>query len=100
MKFKVGDWVRSKENKFDFSLVSIDTEKFYKALGSNFEDEWELWQPKQGEWCWYKDNLVRITNINEYGYIRAETATQMKQFDFESFKECEPFIGNLPSFIN
>ena len=115
MKFKVGDWVRSKENKFDFSLVSIDTEKFYKALGSNFEDVWELWQPKEGEWCWFYSDVMKLDNV---GILRKFTQMEkdiqgddmfgcepMKSFkeEFEHikvfYKYCEPFIGNLPSFI-
>ena len=100
MKFKVGDWVRSKENKFDFSLVSIDTEKFYKALGSNFEDVWELWQPKEGEWCWYKNNLVKIIDITDCIYVKATPASFMDRFVFfADFLECEPFIGQLPSSV-
>ena len=100
MKFKVGDWVRSKENKFDFSLVSIDTEKFYKALGSNFEDAWELWQPKEGEWCWYKNNLVKIIDITDCIYVKATPASFMDRFVFfVDFLECEPFIGQLPSSV-
>ncbi len=96
MKFKVGDWVRVVGQK-DIEIVNNKNVSIFNNPKKSIF--FKHWQPEEGEWCWYKDNLVRITNINEYGYIRAETATQMKQFDFESFKECEPFVGNLPSFI-
>ena len=107
MKFKVGEWVRSKENKFDFSLVSIDTEKFYKALGSNFEDEWELWQPKEGEWCWFwylncSPVLAQCSGYDgeDYEAIEYSNSINGKRIERVSiYSYCEPFIGNLPSFI-
>jgi len=91
-KIKAGDFVRSKANRSDFSVVSEDTEKFYTALGRNFEDEWELWQPEEGEWVVFKGNPL-YPNINFFTVVKWE-----QNFDI-SVMECEPFTGNLPRFI-
>jgi len=91
-KIKAGVWVRNRINTSDFSVVSEDTEKFYMALGRNFEDEWELWQPEEGEWVVFKGNPL-YPNINFFTVVKWEQ-------DFGiPLMECEPFTGNLPRFI-
>lgn len=103
--FKVGDWVRigdtvqriiaiNPENDYNITIDMVETDDDYVSIESI-----ELWQPKEGEWCWYKHNLVRIEEINEYGYVRTMSASFCNKIFFEGFKDCEPFIGELPSFI-
>lgn len=103
--FKVGDWIKigdaiqqitaiNPENDYNITCDMVETTDDYVSIESI-----EPWYPKEGEWCWYKHHLVRIDEINEYGYVRAMSASFCEQFDFDGFKECEPFIGELPSFI-
>lgn len=96
MEFKVGDWVRSKDG-LDISRVGIDTIRWYEEIeDKDIVNEWELWQPKEGEW-------VVIYPIHPtIGTPRSFTVKQY--FKTDPFwklhlQRCEPFIGGLPSFI-
>ncbi len=58
----------------------------------------EHWQPKEGEWCWFwdkKDNTPSIGKIEKYhnGYYYSSA------FNGSICEYCEPFIGELPSFL-
>lgn len=61
----------------------------------------EKWQPKEGEWCLFLikgkpypllakfDKIVQIHGIQKYAVIDS----------YITFDYCEPFIGELPSFL-
>lgn len=97
-QFKVGDWIRSKDG-IDVCAVTKDTIRFYKeGFNKDLSDEWELWQPQPGEWCWFRDNrgeaslrqflqmcpVVKTNYISKQGLISGTV---------------EPFIGKLPTFL-
>jgi len=97
--FKVGDWVTwvnpANGNK---ELTLIKTIEDKEAF-----DEWgeELWQPKEGEWCWFYNTgegkpfcgkFVTIIQKNNYTTYRAHNAWHECEY-------CEPFIGELPTFL-
>ena len=54
----------------------------------------ELWHPKVGEWCWFWNqsdiNLSISPHIGQYGNL---------SYSLEFYDNCEPFIGQLPTFI-
>ena len=85
---KVGDWVTNTEG-FLFRV----TENNMHA-----SDDFTLWMPKEGEWCWMwndgfdKPYLEKLMKIDKNGKFYAKSVG-------DRFKHCEPFIGELPSFI-
>ena len=100
MKFKVGDWcIDTRDNKLkqvlnpEAPVVGV----YYK-----------LWQPEAGEYVWFwkmhnKELLYmfgKFSHHNEFGYIIDEDdngsifTSKLRYWD-----NCEPFIGQLPSFI-
>jgi hypothetical protein len=104
-QFKVGDWVRV-NNKVHQIVEFINEDSCGKAnmveLTDDYVhmDELVIWHPKEGEWCWFRtihaSNPVFgrfIKQINERYYAD----THCSRSDY--FKYCEPFIGELPSFI-
>ena len=93
-KFKVGDWVRHNGQVYNLEWEVED--------GSIIDDEAELWQPKEGEWCWFK-GVIDI-NYNEpsflFGRYNYDNFFRMDGLEHQiEFTEVEPFIGTLPSFI-
>ena len=104
MQFKVGDWVIPKVAD-DFK-----PRKITKIVDNDFiesEDlmgymiDFELWQPKEGEWCWfwnYTDtpNFMMFNGITEDNLYNGITCIGGCDIEFDY---CEPFIGELPSFI-
>ena len=108
MKFKIGDWVRISGTIQRVVEINPPTDyaQFFDIDMVETEDDYvsaevvELWQPKEGEWCWYKNNLVKIIDITDCIYVKATPASFMDRFVFfADFLECEPFIGQLPSSV-
>lgn len=61
----------------------------------------KLWQPKLGEWCWYKHLLVKVISIDKRddGIIRYVISAPMYAEQYSGAILLEPFIGELPSFL-
>ena len=105
---KVGDWV----NLVRDDGIIFDTFQYDNDWNGKNGFSLELWQPKEGEWCWF-----RSSHMPKYIQVLA----QFKEFSYDSFAgkytimfnkedveegvtslhydKCEPFIGELPSFI-
>lgn len=101
MEFKVGDWVRFRKDKIGkirsvyqdkeytlHNVISPAGNGRYCAYHTEFsKHELTLWQPKEGEWVCvdrYDDNLFTVCKFNSH---------------FLDYKDCEPFNGELPSFL-
>ena len=96
-EFKVGDWVRHIEsnNIYKINGFSIHGQtKGFIQIPDEYnlvpQSECELWQPKEGEWCWSKTRNELTNNVCEL--IRF-------YWDNANIGDCEPFIGELPSFL-
>lgn len=97
-QFKVGDWVRTPNRDIFQIKHEIELSGWEITLGGKAE----LWEPRAGEWCWFAGGcygiptvlrfLKRNSDTRYYGYLR-------DKFDFRVFSHCEPFIGELPSFL-
>lgn len=68
--FKVGDWVRHIEsnNIYKINGFSIHGQtKGFIQIHDEYhlvpQSECELWQPKEGEWCWFWDKKKKITHL-------------------------------------
>ena len=100
-KFKVGDWVR-KYDKYsnDTDIIQIDEALLESIVNENTYNTFELWQPKEDEWCWNKTfGLVKFLNI--YEKISYREYTVYSPFFKEKYNviALEPHIGELPSFL-
>lgn len=99
MKFRIGDWIRSKDGldtaKVTNSTIDFYKEGFYVAL----EDEWELWQPKKGEWCWFWFDMSSTPELGQFKEMFNGDLFCSIQNGNDVFKFCEPFRGELPSCL-
>ena len=94
-EFRVGDWITISKGKawkateFDVAHLKLDNDV-------------ELWQPKEGEWCWIGKNLSKIVAHDRDGYFTCLTSngtyTAYMKLEY-IYKIAEPFIGELPSFL-
>ena len=94
-QFKVGDWVVGKHNKNPIHIKDIGTTPTNSSVtinGTFSVDQFTLWQPKEGEWCWFW-NGEGINSIDPF-IARFNKCSRLNAFDY-----CEPFIGELPSFL-
>jgi hypothetical protein len=94
MMFKVGDWVR--EDFGDMNIVQIK-EKFITNDGgvyiNNLNSElFSKWQPKEGEFV-----IPKILDKKTGTYI---SGIEIRMWTNGDTYACEPFIGELPSFLN
>lgn len=126
-KFKAGDWIRQVKSNFsDYSrickivdcvennLYSVETNIFDIDCINNTDESFELWQPKPNEWCWFWNEpsdipiLAKLISI-EY-FLEKPTEYKIKTPSYISetvhscmtymyFKNCEPFIGQLPTIL-
>ena len=104
-KLKVGDWVRWNDMSRTkvFEIDDYDGEKYH------FKNEihWvssrniELWDPKPGEYFWYKNDLVKFQKSQTNAGTLLESARGCSYYPAEeNFEDyCEPFIGQLPTTI-
>ena len=92
-QFKVGDWVREL-NPLPFAkeVYQLSDSDFYGVgrKSNIYFENIEKWQPKEGEWCWSKKRNELTNNVCEL--IRF-------YWDNANIGDCEPFIGELPSFL-
>lgn len=109
-KFKVGDWVRHIELVSDYGghilkIEEIDERNkplgFISLLGqgktlhSNFA---ELWQPTEGEWCWFLNNN-REPILKQFLQMCPIVPTNYVSKQGTISGSVEPFIGRLPTFL-
>ena len=104
-KFKECDWVihngeyKKVTKVIDGCIDSLDNQP---AVISKF-DVLELWKPKNNEYFWYKNDLVKFDETQTNARLSLQSARGCSTYgcsyypseNFEDF--CEPFIGKLPS---
>lgn len=121
-KFKVGDWVSNKQNPSIIKQIirtsnnsdSLTVGNEQRGINVMLKTDVELWQPQSGEWCWFYNSLtdtptlsklISIESIYERPKVYlAETPSCISKtsYGYSSsmiFKFCEPFIGQLPTFL-
>lgn len=61
----------------------------------------ELWQPKKGEWCWFQFAQPKTVNYQILSKFKLSSPCGRYYEDINGmcFDFCEPFIGELPSFL-
>lgn len=99
-KFKVGDWVihngvaKRVTKAVDGYIDSLDNEVAVIMK----EESLELWKPKNNEYFWYKNDLVKFDETQTNAGLLLQSVRGCSYYPSENFEDfCEPFIGNLPS---
>ena len=98
--FKIGDWVRIKGAlESDIFKLTENEIKYKEIILGHFifeENTWVHWQPKEGEWCWYKHCLVKVLSIRDTSY---QVSAPMFGEQWTGSIELEPFTNQLPTYI-
>lgn len=97
--FKPGNWVRHIAFKSKHKCISINDGEFddkvsvtnSPSFDNEFMIDYELWQPKVGEWVWSKGSYTQA-------FIFKWTSSH-EQAGIINYTNYEPFIGQLPTFI-
>lgn len=96
--FKVGDWVKYKDNDDDslYQVVALLPNDLID-INCTITDKYniELWQPKAGEWCWFSkwDKIICVD------FYLCKFFWDMNEVEPEFKHKYEPFIGQLPTFL-
>lgn len=106
-KFKVGDWVIHKRKgickieKISPTNEPDDKNVWLENKGACFINELELWEPKEEEYFWYKNDLVKFDEIKtNFGTLLESVRGCSYHTAEENFRNyCEPFIGQLPTYL-
>jgi len=106
--FKIGEWVNC-NGKVQEIIEFINEGSYGKIDMVELTDDYvhidELvkWEPKVGEWCWFvfdkKKKQYELGQFEEIVYDIDGKYYTSKQNNKKWFEYCEPFIGNLPTFI-
>lgn len=97
--FKVGDWVKSNFNGVISKVVENYNEEPYTVDISVLNNVmFELWEPKEGEWCWFWNKGATKPTIGQFENKHTKSTYNMKNSMY-FYDYCEPFIGTLPSFL-
>lgn len=109
-QFKAGDWVCNDSSLFKIvltkingSFVKIHTNKPVEETDWYDAKIFTPWHPQEGEYCWFifdlskelKYELGQFDLINYDECIPYYGSKQHNKF----FEYCEPFIGELPTFL-
>ena len=103
-QFKVGDWVSIDGCNYYVHEEHNGNGNISKDVVNNlytYGRDVELWQPKVGEWCWFKDekntigSLTQLVGIEEDGTYYGYSSCGIP----DKAPCVEPFIGELPSFL-
>ena len=102
-KFKKGDWVihngkYKRVTKVVDGLIDCLDNKVAVIMK---EESLELWEPKEEEYFWYKNDLVKFDDIKTNCGTLLNSVRGCSYHTAEAnYKEyCEPFIGQLPTSV-
>lgn len=87
--FKKGDWVKGPNG--DIWQLSSTPDP-----GSYVAEECALWQPQLNEWCWFWCKDDTIPTLDKF---KSRTGSTNYMTATNGYPYCEPFIGQLPSFL-
>jgi hypothetical protein len=115
-QFKVGDWVRWKGSTAICKVLSDSIRDGSNHSVTKIKEGWkftsnfELWQPKVGEWCLFWDyetdksatlakfdSVIRIEHTEDIPYT--EVLYKSQENGLQRYICCEPFTDELPNFI-
>lgn len=99
VRFKVGDWVTISTTRKTEQVLDVDSNFVYTKTSYYKINLCELWKPQEGEWCWFSNGshlvLARLSRTENDEFITNDTDMVGNCY----YKYCEPFLGELPSFL-
>lgn len=103
-KLKIGDFVRHKGDEGVFEILSIadlgDTILYSDGNRSHREEKLKLWQPKEGEWCWFEVQKRNYPSAFVWGFGKYIENGICEIMGYKTnFINCEPFTKKIPSFL-
>lgn len=100
-KFKVGDWVTVSTTRKTEQVLDVDSNFVYTKTSYYKINLCELWKPQEGEYCFNEFNgLVKILKTLDTHLVSATAYNPFIQKEcIVVLCQCEPFIGELPSFL-
>jgi len=107
-EFKVGDWIVIKDKPYKIVTVygPSSGDLYGKVAYANPVTKGavlvdissiKLWEPQPDEWCWFWDDVDDSALVLEK-YIDL-TNTGLYKTDGYNWGKCEPFIGELPTYV-
>ena len=101
-EFKIGDWVVSNHTNKICRCIKIDKLEFQDDLANwHICTSYKLWQPKEGEWCWFWNSALGIwfiSTLKDFGEYNNSIQYRCNSV-YYICEKCEPFIGELPSSL-
>ncbi len=108
-KFNIGDWVQfvDADGTRYFGKCTDIRDTYHSDYGDitvvdtdvgYFIQDIEYWQPKQGEWCWFRDSSGGA-NLKRFDQMCPIVPTNYVSKEGLISGTVEPFIGQLPSFL-
>ena len=103
-EFKIGDWVIGKHSKNPICIETIGTTLTNSSVtlnGTFSVDQFTLWQPKEGEWCWFWNSALGIwfiSTLKDFGEYNNSIQYRCNSV-YYICEKCEPFFGELPTSL-
>ena len=99
-EFVIGDWWVPWNNATPEKLTKTNIPHYDGTRPFAQNTEPKLWRPAEMEWCWHKTRqLVQVTYKEPKIYSMVGYTLHGFQQDIK-LKDCEPFLGKLPTFLN
>ena len=101
-EFKVGDWVYS--NSISNNTPFLVKPYHEHIVNSAHSSQFTLWKPKKNEWCLFSTEENKKFGVGVLAKYKRQDPLDKKKFNVFgydiAYKYCEPFIGQLPEFLN
>jgi hypothetical protein len=103
--FKVGDFVRTSIYGIQ-KVIGFDGERYIVtgSISHIREIDCDLWQPREDEWCIFSNepsankNKFTVARFHRVAHGQCREG-QYRDLSGNYWKHCEPFIGEIPSFL-
>ena len=100
-EFKIGDWVRDTRQGMKNPIVQLKSNCIALTNPKEYATQYELWQPKEGEWCWFWNSALGIwfiSTLKDFGEYNNSIQYRCNSV-YYICEKCEPFIGELPTSL-
>ena len=102
-KFKAWDWVRDTRQGMKKPITQLKPNCIALTNPEEYATQYIPWVPEVNEWCCFHNGTEQFT-VARFQKHADNTDTHFKIVSCygkwtEIFKYCEPFFGELPSFL-
>lgn len=112
---KLNDWTTHEQHGGNPKQIESITngEAYFSVTVGGYSiklEDLKKWQPKEGEWCWFGNKIdsksfvlsqfdETITIDHTWDIAYTEVLYKSKEYGLRRYSSCEPFIGELPSYL-